>query len=270
MLNVRRSSGSARATCAHCGTPFVPRLAEAYCCHGCEYVARVLSDNDLTRFYELKGATPVPPVGSKAFLEVEAAPLVAEMQRSEALSGKPVAGGRFGLEGISCIGCVWLIEAIFQRQSGSARVRIDPRSSAVELHWQRGHFDIAAFARELQKTGYRLSLYCEDPAARSGSRQISHRLGLCAFFLLNTMLFTLPKYLGMESDFFLAPLFKLLAATFATLSMIIGGGLLHPARLARCPQPRASYRPADRCGPARGLCRLAGRLGHRLPKSHLL
>lgn len=213
-----------RATCAHCGTPFTPRAKEAYCCHGCEYVAQVLSDNDLTRFYELKGNTAVPPVGSKAFTEAEVAPLIAELQRAEAATEKPVAQTRFGIEGISCIGCVWLIEAIFQRQSGSARLRIDPRSSAVEMHWQRGHFDIAAFARELQKIGYRLSLYSEDPATKSGSRQLTHRLGLCGFFLMNTMLFTLPAYLGMGGDFFLAPLFQLLGATFATLSLLIGGG----------------------------------------------
>ena len=38
------------------------------------------------------------------------------------------------------------------------------------------------------------------------------------------MLFTLPGYLGMDEDFFLTPIFRLLSALFATLSMIVGGG----------------------------------------------
>jgi Cu2+-exporting ATPase len=213
-----------QVACTHCGTPFTPRAQETFCCHGCEYVAQILSDNDLTRFYELKGDTALPPVGSKAFTEAEVAPLIAQVQRIEATTEKPVAQTRFSIEGISCIGCVWLIEAIFKRQAGTARIRIDPQTSAVEMHWQRGHFDIAAFAQEVQKIGYRLSLYSEDPKAKSGSRQITHRLGLCGFFLLNTMLFTLPAYLGMGGEFFLAPLFQLLGATFATLSLFIGGG----------------------------------------------
>jgi Cu2+-exporting ATPase len=183
-----------------------------------------LSDNELTRFYELKGDTAVPPVGSKAFTETEVAPLIAELRRTEAGSEAPVAHTRFSLEGISCIGCVWLVEAIFQRQNGSVRIRIDPRASAIEIHWQREHFNIAAFAQELQQIGYRLSLYSEDPTAKSGSRQITQRLGLCGFFLMNTMLFTLPAYLGMGGEFFLAPLFQLLGAAFATFSLIIGGG----------------------------------------------
>ena len=222
MFDVQSSRAS--TTCAHCDTPFVPRADEAYCCHGCEYVAQVLSDNDLTRFYELKGDATLPPVGSKAFSEAEVEPLLHEVQEVESLTSKPVASTRFNLEGVSCIGCVWLIEAIFQRQAGSARIGIDPRAGAVQLHWQHGHFDIATFARELQKIGYRLSIYSEDPASKSGSRQLVHRLGLCGFFLMNTMLFTLPAYLGMGGEFFLAPLFQLLGATFATLSLIIGGG----------------------------------------------
>lgn len=166
----------------------------------------------------------MPPVGSKAFTEADVEPLVAELQRVETTTENKVAQARWSIEGISCIGCVWLIEAIFQRQSGSARVRIDPRSGTLETHWQRGGFDIAAFARELQKISYRLSLYSDDPNARAGSRQLANRLGLCGFFLMNTMLFTLPGYLGMAGDFFLSPLFQMLGATFATLSLIIGGG----------------------------------------------
>ncbi|NBB78683.1 MAG: hypothetical protein GVY36_04460 [Verrucomicrobia bacterium] len=213
-----------QATCTHCGTPFTPRAEEAYCCHGCEYVAQILQDNDLTRFYELKGKTTVPPIGAKAFADVEVAPLVGEIERMEQSGTAPVVTSQFNIEGISCIGCVWLVEAIFQRQTGGVRIRIDPRSSTVEIHWQRGHFNVAEFAQELQRIGYRLTRYSEDSKSASKSGQLTHRLGLCGFFLMNTMLFTLPKYLGMEDDFFLARLFHLLAASFATLSLCIGGG----------------------------------------------
>ena len=89
---------------------------------------------------------------------------------------------QFNVEGISCIGCVWLIEAMFQRQAGGVRIRIDPRSSTVEVHWRRGYFAIAEFAQELQRIGYRLTLYNEDSRSHSQSGQLTHRLGLCGFF----------------------------------------------------------------------------------------
>lgn len=217
-------STTTKAICSHCGTPFTPRVDEAYCCHGCEYVAKVLEDHDLARFYELKGTTTVPPVGSKAFSEVNADPLITAMESAEESSSRTQVSAQFTVEGISCIGCVWLIEAIFKRQTGSIGIRIDPRSSSVNLCWRRGNFEIAEFAKALQQVGYRLGLYDGNRVTHTASQQLTHRLGLCGFFLLNTMLFTLPKYLGMGQDFFLAPLFGLLAATFATLSLTIGGG----------------------------------------------
>lgn len=217
-------SQSKTTTCTHCGTPFIPKADEVYCCHGCFYVAQLIDEQDLGRFYELKGSKVVPPVGSKVFHENDTAPLVEVLQQAEAKTEGPVATAQFSIEGISCIGCVWLIEAIFKRQTGAARARIDPRSSAVELSWQRGNFDMAAFTVELQKIGYRLSQYTEDPSANNSTKQLTYRLGLCGFFLLNTMLFTLPGYLGMGGEFFLSPLFQLLGALFATLSLFVGGG----------------------------------------------
>lgn len=211
------------ASCAHCSTPFIPREDEQYCCYGCHYVAQVLEDNDLTRFYELKGTTAVPPVGSKAFRKAKTEVLEAVLRKAEAASEAPVTVAKFGIEGISCIGCVWLIEAIFKRQDGAAAARIDARCGAVELAWQRGHFKIAAFSTALQQIGYSLVAYQGEGKQPRESRQLTYRIGLCGFFLLNTMLFTLPAYLGMGGEFFLAPLFQLLGAFFATLSLAVGG-----------------------------------------------
>lgn len=210
--------------CLHCRTPFTPKAEEAYCCHGCYYVAQLIRDGGLERFYELKGNKAVPPIGSKVFQDSDTAPLQAELDTAEAANKTPVASTRLSIEGISCVGCVWLIEAIFKRQPGAGQIRIDPRSNAIELTWRRGSFDLPVFARELQKIGYRLSPYTEDDTAHNGTKPITDRLGLCGFLLLNTMLFTLPGYLGMAGDFFLAPLFQMLGALFATLSLVVGGG----------------------------------------------
>lgn len=223
------------ALCAHCGTPFSPREDEAYCCHGCHYVAQLLADNDLTRFYELKGSKAVPPVGSKAFRQVETDALEVVLKQAEASSEKPVVMATFCIEGISCIGCVWLIEAIFKRQEGAVAARIDARSGALELAWQKGQFQLRDFAQALQQIGYSLTLNQDDGAGKNESRQITYRLGLCGFFLLNTMLFTLPSYLGMGGEFFLAPLFQMLGALFATLALAIGGSyFIRRAWMAAC------------------------------------
>jgi Cu2+-exporting ATPase len=179
----------------------------------------------LERFYELKGNKAVPPIGSKVFQASDIAPLLAEIQTAESATEQAIVTTRLSIEGISCIGCVWLIEAIYKRQAGANKIVIDARSNAIELTWRRGDFSIQTFAEELQKIGYRLVPYNEDSSGnRQGSKQLAYRIGLCGFFLLNTMLFTLPGYLGMGGEFFLAPLFQMLGGLFATLSLIVGGG----------------------------------------------
>lgn len=92
------------------------------------------------------------------------------------------------------------------------------------ISWIPEQFNLAEFARNLQQIGYRLAPDAGNTAEYSGTRQLSFRLGLCGFFLMNTMLFTLPGYLGMGGDFFLAPIFQMLGALFATLSLVVGGG----------------------------------------------
>lgn len=211
--------------CVHCGTAFVPKVGEQYCCNGCYYVAQLIQENGLEQFYELKGNALIPPVGSRVFQTEDNELLEAAFKTAEADSSATPPSLRLYIEGISCIGCVWLIETIYKRRAGAGAISINPQNSTIELSWQRGGFDIVAFARELHRIGYRI-LHAPDDSQEGArdSSQLTHRIGLCGFFLLNTMLFTLPGYLGMAEDFFLTSLFRLLSALFATLSLIVGGG----------------------------------------------
>ena len=211
--------------CVHCGTSFIPKADEQYCCNGCYYVAQLIKEKDLEQFYELKGTTLIPPVGSKVFQTEDTEALEAAFKTAEAATETNQLSLRLCIEGISCIGCVWLIETIYKRQTGAGTISINPQNGTIELSWQRAAFDIVAFADELHRIGYRIAPDTGDvPDSARDTYQLTHRIGLCGFFLLNTMLFTLPVYLGMGEDFFLTPLFRLLSALFATLSLIVGGG----------------------------------------------
>ncbi|WP_309396387.1 heavy metal translocating P-type ATPase [Cerasicoccus maritimus] len=214
---------SKKTHCEHCGTPFQPKAEERFCCHGCAYVYQLLHDVGFTRFYDLKGSQATPPVGSRAFRTIDAVWLKEAVDKAEAEATGPVAELAFGIRGISCVGCVWLIEAVYDAQPGSISINIDARTGAIRPRWEVGQFDAVLFARELQKLGYEVVPEPDKSAKTSSSRDIAYRIGISGFFLLNTMLFTLPAYLGMEEDYFLAPLFQLLGALFATLSLAVGG-----------------------------------------------
>ena len=200
--------------CIHCGTPFRPTAHRPdFCCAGCQFVHELIAKNGLGQFYDLQEGG-VPPVQSLVFQKRD----YAWLEDLARVSNGTLA---LDLQGLSCIGCAWLIEKLFTRKPGALAIHVDPTLGQVALRWQPGTFDAVAFARELQTFGYLVGPPGKSTAP--ASRALNLRLGLCGALALNTMLFTLPRYLGMASDFEFAPLFQRLTLILGTLSFLIGG-----------------------------------------------
>ena len=203
-----------KRTCIHCGSPFQPTERRPdFCCTGCQFVHDLIAKNGLGQFYELQEGG-VPPVQSLVFQKRDFAWLE-ELARD--------AGGALTLDvqGLSCIGCAWLIEKLFARRSGALAIRVDPTLGQLTLRWEPETFDVVIFAQELQSFGYLVGP--PGKSSPASGRALNLRLGLCAALALNTMLFTLPRYLGMGNDFEFAALFHRLTLILGTLSFLIGG-----------------------------------------------
>jgi P-type Cu2+ transporter len=213
---------AAIASCKHCGLPFKPSLSRAdFCCAGCQFVHRLIQGNGLEKYYELRGGDgqPVKPL---VFQERDLEWL-SELQAQAEAEGVSAPALALDLQGITCVGCVWLIERVFQQHPGAVSISVNAALGQARLQWQSGACDLPAFARTLQSYGYLLA-----PAAKresSESRSLAKRMGICAALAMNCMLFTVPIYLGMEPDAEHASLFATLTFVFATLSMLIGGSL---------------------------------------------
>lgn len=196
---------------------------EDFCCSGCAHVYNLIQDSGLTRFYDLRGREiePVSPAanrpGDYGWLET----LAAEAGEQARATGK-AARISLDIKGISCVGCVWLIDELFRRRKGAIRLDIRPQTGVFLAEWKPDEFDLVDFAKDLRRFGYRLAPPASE-TARGDSGPLLTRLGVCAFLALNTMLFTLPGYLGMEDDFPFAGVFELLTLLFSTLSYGVGG-----------------------------------------------
>ena len=57
------------------------------------------------------------------------------------------------VQGISCAGCVWLIERVFQQQPGARDIFVNAQYGTMRMRWVRGEFLAAEFARKLQAFG---------------------------------------------------------------------------------------------------------------------
>lgn len=200
--------------CVHCGTAFRPTSHRRdYCCAGCEFVHGLIAERGLGQFYDLQ-ESGVAPAPSSVFHQRDYTwlqELVAASENALTLE----------VQGLSCIGCAWLIERLFERRPGALHLEVDPAIGRLTMRWQPGVFDVVAFARELQSFGYLVGPPGQEQPR--GHRGLNLRLGLCAAFAMNTMLFTLPGYLGMDAAFPFAALFSRLTFLLGTLSFFVGG-----------------------------------------------
>jgi Cu2+-exporting ATPase len=178
----------------------------------------------LEKFYDLKRGENSTPLRDQPFQQYDFSWLEEAVANYEAETPDSTTTEFEGsLQGISCIGCVWLVEKLFLRSTGAIRCDIMPTTGSIHLTWSRHTHDIIAFAQELQRFGYLLG------SARSGSKhtgefhQLGSRLGICGAFALNAMGFSLPRYLGMPGDFAFAGIFDLITFISATLAMLVGG-----------------------------------------------
>jgi Cu2+-exporting ATPase len=212
---MRTDGTSGKKVCIHCGTPFAatPERPD-FCCAGCEFVHKLIVQRGLGQFYDLQDATMFP-VKSVVFQSRDYSWL------DEMVKDPAIAEVTLDLQGISCIGCVWLIEKIFERRPGALAIEVDSALGRMRLRWKPGEFDVVGFAKEIQSFGYLVGPPGEAP--KRGSRALVMRMGVCAALAMNAMLFTLPVYLGMEHTFQFAGLFSRVALACSTLSFLIGG-----------------------------------------------
>jgi len=229
-----------RLVCRHCGAPLADEKARGagFCCAGCAYVFRLVHEHGLAGYYRIKDEVTAP-ADAAVFQPRDHTWLEEEQRAAEQTAGTGAPVLTLDVQGISCAGCVWLIERIFQQQPGARDIVVNAQYGSMRLRWTAGEFSAAEFARKLQAFGYLTGPAGAD-ASEPESRGLVRRIGLCAAFAMNVMLFSLPVYFGMERDFEWAGLFALLNAAFGTLSLLVGGTYFL-GRAARALRERAMH-----------------------------
>lgn len=205
--------------CRHCHTRFRPSPGEKeFCCSGCRFVHHLLHKRGLEDFYHY-GET-MSPAGSFVFHERDYRWLD-DLQKLSEERPAEVVEATVEVQGISCAGCVWLIEAVFMEYPGAVSCLINSSSGALRLRWTPGTLKLADFARDIQRFGYLIG----PPQAQTGTalRPLTRKLGLCGFLAMNAMLFASPRYFGIEAGNALGALFDVISFLLATASIVIGG-----------------------------------------------
>jgi Cu2+-exporting ATPase len=214
----------APAVCRHCGAPLGEgrEPVPGFCCAGCAYVFRLVQEQGLGAYYQVKDDVTAP-ADAAVFQPRDLSWLESAQRDAELAAGARPPELTLGVQGISCAGCVWLIERIFSREPGARDIEASAQLGQMRVRWIPGQFSAADLARKLQSFGYLVGPAGATPVEPE-TRGLVRRIGLCTAFAMNVMLFTLPVYFGMERTFAYAGLFGTLSLVFGTLSLLVGGG----------------------------------------------
>jgi Cu2+-exporting ATPase len=206
------------AVCLHCGLPVGAGGRGDFCCAGCAAVYGLLHDENLDRYYDLRRGRGVPVAEVNA--SRRDAKWIEGVEARMHDAGGP-ARVTLDLQGLHCVGCVWLVEELFRRARGGEHIEVNPSLGRIDVV-VLPDFDFRGFVRSVERFGYLFG-----PAAKRAARASSDllwRLGLCAAIAMNSMIFAIAMYAGLERG----PLFELFTALnlgLGSVAVVVGGSV---------------------------------------------
>ncbi|MDH5579304.1 MAG: heavy metal translocating P-type ATPase metal-binding domain-containing protein, partial [Betaproteobacteria bacterium] len=191
------------SACFHCSLPVVEpgrhRAAvlgaeRAFCCAGCEAVARAIAAAGFEKYYEARSATGVRPEAlpppaiyddPAAQREFVAAPL--EHVREATLI----------LDRIRCAACLWLNEQALRRVPGVLRADVNFATQRAQIAWDPRATRLSAILEAIRTVGY--DAYPFDPRrsdalVRRERRRALWRLFVAGFGAMQVMMYAWPAY----------------------------------------------------------------------------
>ncbi len=225
---------TADTVCAHCGLP-VPRgliepgADQQFCCNGCRTVHRLIRDNGLASFYNLRdhAAASVKPaqVTGRRYDEF-ADPKFVDLYCRDAPNGLKTVD--FVLEGVHCAACLWLIERLPRIAAGVIEARLALGASTARITWDPAAVTLPQIARTLDSLGYPphplRDRAGQDVRTREDRRYmiLTAIAGACAG---NAMLLAFALYAGMfggiEEEF--RQLFRWVSVFIGVVSLAVPG-----------------------------------------------
>ncbi|MGJ8640326.1 MAG: heavy metal translocating P-type ATPase metal-binding domain-containing protein [Opitutaceae bacterium] len=203
--------------CKHCGTSYVEFSGhDGFCCSGCTQVYALIKAEGMGDYYALQDRVGKPPVVEEG---VESSLSWVEKLQRAAENAESAPHVELSVQGMTCVGCAWLVEKVSRSQPGVQSVRVDLETNRVFVEWIRGSFSLVEWAVALRKFGYVVAESKEVYQPKLSP--LLWRTCLSALFAVNGMLLHALPSLGIDLSEY-AGLLRLLEWLMAGLAFLVG------------------------------------------------
>ena len=193
-----------KTACFHCGETCDEEIIQydqkSFCCHGCEQVYKLLSENALGDYYTCDiNPGKAPSAQNFDFLNH---PHFRDQLIS--FSNKGISKVHFHLPAIHCRSCLYLLENLARIEPAVVKSNLNFGKKELTVWFTEGQIDLGSLASLLARLGYEPLIDSGEEQAQqkklsSQQNQLFLKLGIAGFCAGNAMLFSFPEYLGIES-----------------------------------------------------------------------
>ncbi|UZD22539.1 heavy metal translocating P-type ATPase metal-binding domain-containing protein [Algoriphagus halophytocola] len=195
-------SSTEQVKCYHCGEDCgdleLSFDHKVFCCQGCKLVYEVLSENELTDYYELEFQPGISQKSSnKHAYRFDYLDDIETVSALLSFQNENEAHISFYIPSIHCASCIWLLENLYQLNSGVISSRVDFIKKKVYIKYLKEKLSLKSLVTLLDTIGYEpeisLASTDEKKAVTLDKRTVQH-LAVAGFCFGNMMLFSVPEY----------------------------------------------------------------------------
>jgi len=189
--------------CAHCGDPCEDERIHidenAFCCEGCKTVFQILSDSELSDYYDIEDLPGISPKGhfKGRFGFLDEAEVEDKILRYK---DDQISMVEFRVPQIHCSSCIWLLENLDRVDDKIIDGQVNFPRKTVRIRFQNTKFKLGELADLLASLGYEpdVNLGDLDNERVRPDRKLTYQLGVAGFCFGNIMLFAFPEYFALE------------------------------------------------------------------------
>lgn len=192
--------------CYHCGVSCdhtsIQIEEKSFCCNGCKTVYELLSENEMSCYYDFQnnpGAIPNEIKGKYDYLSNES--IVSKLIEFEDDAFQIVT---LYIPHIHCSSCIWILENLQKLNEGIISSQVNFPKKTVRLHYKTQDTSLKEVVILLSAIGYEPYISLEDSSGTSKKvdRSLIYKLGIAGFAFGNIMFLSFPEYFEV-SEFWL-------------------------------------------------------------------
>ncbi len=189
------------SSCFHCGDQCTPPVIDhddkQFCCHGCKTVYGIISENNLTEFYEIERNSGISQknntgLNTDFLLDEQFSKRYITYQDDEKVNTT------LHIPEIHCNSCIWLLEKLPELNTHVFSSRVNFLTKELDISFSTDT-DLKSIVELLITLGYTPTFTLENKKRDdSYMKSLIIRLGVAGFCFGNIMLLSFPEYISTE------------------------------------------------------------------------